>query len=329
MYNETQVILKKHSIGYVLFPKLNMKKRLEKILITGSSGTIGTRLFEKLLEKNYRVIGFDKKPNKWHPRLNKLTIIGNLLNKKDVGKLPGDFDLVIHLAANPRVYDLVLSPDLALENIITTYNILEFCRDKKIKNLIFSSSRETYGNRRETITKEKDINIYFCESPYAASKISSEALIYSYSKCYGIDYIIFRLSNVYGMYDQNPRFIPLLVEKMQKNQNINIYGKNKVLDFTYIDDCIQGIMKGIEKFTTTKNNVLNIGSGRGENLIDVAGIMKKKLSSKSKIFVKKNRTGEVVKYIADISKAGKLLDYNPKYNIERGINLTIDWYLNY
>lgn len=306
-----------------------MKKRLQKILITGSSGTIGTRLFEKLLEKNYRVIGFDKKPNTWHPRLNKLTIIGNLLNKKDISKLPGDFDLIIHLAANPRVYDLVLSPDLALENIITTYNILEFCRDKKIENFIFSSSRETYGNRRETIAKEEDINIYFCESPYAASKISGEALIYSYSKCYGINYIIFRFSNVYGMYDQSPRFTPLIVKKMQKNQNINIYGKNKVLDFTYIDDCVQGIIKGIKKFTTTKNNVFNISSGRGENLIDVAKIIKKRLSSKSKIFIRKNRTGEVVKYVADISKAKKLLRYKPEYNIEEGINLTIDWYLNH
>ena len=302
---------------------------MEKILITGSSGTIGTRLFEKLLEKGYRVIGFDKKPNTWHSHLNKLTIIGNLLNKKDIEKLQNNFDLVIHLAANARVYDLVASPDLALENIVASYNILEFCRNKRIKNFIFSSSRETYGNRKKTIAGEKDVDIHLCESPYSASKISDEALIYSYSKCYGLNYIIFRLSNVYGMYDQSNRFMPLIIGKMQKNKNVDIYGKDKILDFTYIDDCIRGITKGIENFTEAKNNVFNIGSARGENLVDIAEIIKNKLSSKSKISVKNNRTGEVVKYIADISKAKKLLGYKPEYNTESGLNSAIDWYLKH
>lgn len=301
----------------------------KKILITGSSGTIGTRLFEKLLEKGYHVTGFDKKPNIWHSHLNKLTITGNLLNKEDIDKLPADFDLVIHLAANARVYDLVVSPDLALENIVATYNILEFCRNKNIKNFIFSSSRETYGNREKTIAGEKDVDIRLCESPYAASKISDEALIYSYSKCYGLNYIIFRLSNVYGMYDQSNRFMPLIIGKMQKDKNADIFGKDKVLDFTYIDDCIQGIIKGMENFAKAKNNVFNIGSARGDNLVNVAGIIKNKLSSKSKISVKNNRPGEVVKYIADISKAKKLLGYKPEYNIESGLNSTVDWYLKH
>ena len=79
-----------------------------KILITGSSGTIGTRLFEKLLENNYEVVGFDKKENKWHENLNKLTVVGDLLKKEDIEKIPSDIDLIIHLAANARVYDLVM-----------------------------------------------------------------------------------------------------------------------------------------------------------------------------------------------------------------------------
>ncbi|MCH7759651.1 NAD-dependent epimerase/dehydratase family protein, partial [Patescibacteria group bacterium] len=83
----------------------------QKILITGSSGTIGTRLFEKLLEKNYDIIGFDKKPNIWHKKLNKLTIKGNLLDINDIKKIPANIDLIIHLAANARVYDLVVDPD--------------------------------------------------------------------------------------------------------------------------------------------------------------------------------------------------------------------------
>ena len=298
----------------------------KKILITGSSGTIGTRLFEKLLEKNYDVIGFDRTYNKWSGNLNKLTIIGDLLRKEDIEKIPTDIDLVVHLAANPRVYDLVVNPDLALENIITTYNVLEFARKNKIKRVVFSSSREAYGNKKEIVSKETDVDIARCESPYAASKIADEVMIYSYFKCYGMDYVVCRFSNVYGMYDQSQRFIPLMLRKMKKNEDIEIFGKDKILDFTYIDDCVEGIIKCIAKFDNVKNNTFNIAFGKGSKLIDVAKLIKKNLKSKSRIFLGKNRQGEVVRFIADISKAKKMLGYKPEYSLEDGMKLAIDWY---
>jgi len=302
------------------------KKTIKKVLITGSSGTIGTRLFEKLLEKGYEVIGFDKSPNKWHGNLNKLTIVGNLLDKNHIKKIPTDIDLIIHLAANARVYDLVVEPDLALENIISTYNILEFARQKNINRIIFSSSRETYGNRKVIKSKEKDVDINLCESPYAASKISDEVLIYSYSKCYRIDYIVLRFSNVYGMYDESNRFVPVMIRKMAKNENIEIFGKDKLLDFTYIDDCVDGIIKSVENFGKAKNNIFNIATGSGQKLIDVANFIKKNLKSKNKVAIKSSRKGEVVKYVADISKAKKMLAYKPKTSFQKAINLTINWY---
>ena len=304
-----------------------MAKDINKILITGSSGTIGTRLFEKLLEQNYEVIGIDRKPNIWQAKLNQLTIKGDLLEKKGVNKIPTDIDLIIHLAANARVYNLVINPALALENIITTHNILEFARKNKIRKFIFSSSREVYGNKEKIISKEDDVNIQLCESPYTASKIADEALIHAYHKCFGIDYIIFRFSNVYGKYDQSDRFVPLMIRKMLKNQNVYIFGKNKLLDFTYIDDCINGIIKGINKFPKVKNDTFNIASGKADKLIDVANLLKQSLRSKSKIFIKPNRPGEVVQYIANISKAKKILDYQPKYSIQKGIKLSINWYV--
>ena len=302
-------------------------KKINKILITGSSGTIGTRLFEKLLEEGYEVVGFDKKPNKWHKNLNGKTIIGDLLKKDDVEKLPNDIDLIIHLAANARVYDLVVDPDLAKDNIISTYNILEFAKKNKIEKIFFSSSREAYGNRKKVKAKEQDVDINLCESPYSASKIAGECLVYSYSKCYGINYIIFRFSNVYGMYDESNRFVPLIIRKVRKNENIEIFGKDKLLDFTYIDDCVGGIIKCVEKFNIAKNNTFNIAKGQGEKLTDVAKIIKKELNGENKIFVKNNRTGEVVKYIADISKAKRILKYEPATPIEKGIKFSIDWYL--
>jgi UDP-glucose 4-epimerase len=303
--------------------------KTKKILITGSSGTIGTRLFEKLLEKKYQVFGFDRKLNKWNKKIDDLTIHGDLLNIQDINKIDKEFDIVVHLAANARVYDLVVDPDKALENIISTYNILNFIRTKNIKNFIFSSSRETYGNRKKICAKETDVDILLCESPYSASKISDEALAISFSKCYGIDNVILRFSNVYGMYDQSDRFIPLIIKKMKAGQDVQIYGKDKILDFTYIDDCVDGIIKCIERFEKVKNNVFNIASGDGNKLVDVAKIIKKSLNNQSKIIIESNRKGEVIKYIADITKAKKLLNYYPKTSIEKGISLSVDWYKNY
>ncbi len=297
-----------------------------KILITGSSGTIGTRLFEKLVEEKYDVIGFDKKPNKWHKHLNKATIIGDLLSEKDIKKIPKDIDLIIHLAANARVYDLVVEPDLAFDNVASTYNILEFARKNNIKKILFSSSREVYGNRKEALTGEKEVDLELAESPYSASKISNEAFVYAYQRCYGIEYVILRFSNVYGMYDESNRFVPLVIGEMRHNKNVKIFGKNKILDFTYIDDCVLGIISAMEKFQKVKNDTFNVSYGKGYDLLEVANLIKELTGSKSKIVFKKNRSGEVVKYVGDIKKAKQQLGYKPAFSVREGIRRSVSWY---
>jgi UDP-glucose 4-epimerase len=300
---------------------------MKKILITGSSGTIGTRLGEKLLNLGYEIIGVDWKKNKWHKNLEKRTIHLDLRNKNLVlKKLPKKVDLIIHLAANARVYELVKNPDLAIDNMITTYNILEYARINKIKNIIFASSREVYGNTKKAEHKEEDVKIENCESPYSASKISGEALIHSYHKCFGINYVIIRFSNVYGMYDESDRVIPLFIRKAIKNENLVVFGKDKILDFTYIDDAVEGVIKVIKGFNKVKNNIFNIATGKGTKILFVAQLIKKFLNSKSRIIIKQNRPGEVVKYRADISKAKKLLNYEPRTDIIEGIKKTIEWY---
>lgn len=306
-----------------------MRKPLRKILITGSSGTIGTMLCETLLREGFTIYGFDKRHNRWNPKIDKLTIIGNLLNKDALRKIPSDIELVIHLAANARVYNLVVDPDLALENIIATYNILEFTRKNDIKQIIIASSREVYGNKRSMVSSEEAVDIQRCESPYSASKISTEALSYAFGTCYKTEYIVFRFSNVYGMYDDSDRFIPLTIKRMMKNEDVIIYGKKKVLDFTYIDDCVNGIVNGIKSFRAARNNVFNIASSEGSRLVDVANLIKRMLNSKSRIVIQSNRQGEVIKFIADISKAKKELFYEPQYSITRGLALSIKWYLRF
>jgi len=298
---------------------------ISKVLVTGSSGTIGTRLCEQLITNGFKVAGVDWKQNKWNKDINKITIIGDLRDKKTFDKLPKDFDLIIHLAANARVYDLVVNPDMAMDNITTIYNTLEFARKSNIKRFMFSSSREVYGNTAKTILKECEADMVNCESPYSASKISGEVLLRSYHKCYETDYIVFRFSNVYGMYDDSDRVIPLFIRLCKKGSDLTVFGKNKTLDFTYIDDNINGIILCIKNFDKIKNDTINIAYGQGTTIMEVAKMIKDKVNPKVNITLKENRTGEVVKYTADISKMKKI-GYNPKTNITEGVTKSIEWY---
>jgi len=302
----------------------NMRSR---ILVTGSSGTIGTRLCEKLLEENYAIIGVDLKPNRWNDRINKLTIIGDLRDKETFKNLPKDVDLVVHLAANARVYNLVVDPSLARDNFEILFNTLEFCRRNDIKRFIFASSREVYGNSNQIVHSENEAYVRNCESPYAASKIGGEALVHAYQQCYGINFIIIRFSNVYGMYDDSDRVIPLFIKLAKENRDLVVYGKEKLLDFTYIDDAISGVLKCIENFDQVKNDVFNIASGKAISIVELAQLIRKYMHSKSKIVIKESRTGEVMKFIADISKAKEKLGYEPKTTIDEGIKKSIKWYV--
>lgn len=302
-----------------------MKRK--KIIVTGSSGTIGTRLCEKLLEKNHEVIGIDYCPNKWSQTINKITFSIDLRNKEKLfNKLPKNVDLVIHLAANARVYDLTLDPSLAKDNIETTFHILEYCRQNKINQFMFASSREVYGNSKQIQYKESEVCLENCESPYSASKLSGEAFVYSYHQCYGIDFVNFRFSNVYGMYDDSDRVIPLFIRLAKKNKDLTIFGKEKLLDFTYIDDTISGILSAIENFQEVKNNIFNLAYGEGFSILKLAELIKEAYQSNSKIILDKGRTGEVIRYIADISKAKKTINYSPKTNLIEGVKKTLEWY---
>jgi nucleoside-diphosphate-sugar epimerase len=300
-----------------------------QILVTGSSGTIGTRLCEALLNAGHTVIGADWEPCKWNKDVEKLRIDIDLRHANEFGKLPTDVEMVIHLAANARVYELVEHPDRAMDNFQDTFNILEFARKNGIKKMMFASSRETYGNIHlpdgQKYTEDK-AHFMTCESPYTASKIGGEALFEAYKRCYGMDCIIWRFSNVYGMYDDSVRVVPLFFRQAKANETLNVFGKDKCLDFTYIDDCVAGIVLGVEKFETGKNDTYNLAYGEGTTILHLAERIKELLGSSSKIVTTDSRTGEVTHYIADISKAEKKLGYNPKTSFSEGIEMTVEWY---
>jgi UDP-glucose 4-epimerase len=299
---------------------------IRNILVTGSSGTIGTRLCEKLLERNYAVRGVDWVPNKWSERVNSLTTNADLRSREQMEALPTDADLVIHLAANARVYNLVLDPVLARDNFETLFNTLEFCRKNAIKRILFASSREVYGNSDQIVHSENEAYVRNCESPYTASKVGGEALVHAYHQCYNLDFVIVRFSNVYGMYDDTDRVIPLFIKKTTEETDFVVYGEEKKLDFTYIDDAVHGVLKCIEKFDGVRNDVFNIASGQGLSLLEVARRIQSAMAGKNKLSVEPSRTGEVEKFIANISKAKRILGYSPEIMIEEGIGKSVQWY---
>jgi nucleoside-diphosphate-sugar epimerase len=297
-----------------------------RILLTGSSGMVGTRLFEKL-QSTHEVIGIDRRKNEWNKSLNEKTIILDLLKKKDLKEIPKQFDLIIHLAANARVYELVKNPKLAMENIVSTFNILEFARKNDITKFVFSSSREIYGSSVDScLIGENDVDIKKCENSYSASKISDEALIYSYGKTFGLDFAVIRFSNIYGMYDKSDRVIPLWIREALKNETLTVYQENKILDFIYIDDAIVGLIEVTRGFDNIIGETINIASGKGVRLTHLANKIRELVGSESEIVIKANRPGEVSSFQADISKAHKLLGFEPKVNIDEGLVKTIEWY---
>lgn len=299
---------------------------IKNILVTGSSGTIGTRLCEKLLACGYNVTGVDKRSNQWNRKIDKITIIADLCDKNTLLSLPNDIDMVIHLAANARVYNLVVDPSLARDNFEMLFNVMEYCRGNNIKKVFFSSSREVYGNSGLPIHTENEAYVRHCESPYTATKIGGEALVHAYRQCYGINFVIARFSNVYGMYDDSDRVIPLFIRQTLNNEDLTIFGKDKVLDFTYIDDTVDGIIKCIEHFSQEKNSVFNLASGTSIPIIDVAKQIIQGMSGKNSIVLNENRPGEVIRSSIDISKAQKKLGYSPKTQIQEGIKKSIEWY---
>ncbi|MDH3892077.1 MAG: NAD-dependent epimerase/dehydratase family protein [candidate division Zixibacteria bacterium] len=298
------------------------------ILVTGSSGTVGTALVQALDAKGFAVTPLDIRPSIWDAKINRRTFRCDLRKPLSKLKLKHTPDVIVHLAANARVHDSVLDPKLALDNYLMVYNLLEYARQHSVSRFIYASSREVYG---ETGTKvkfsESDTHVTKLKSPYSASKFGAEALVHSYHDCYDIKPVITRLSNVYGRYDVSERVIPLFMYYAQRGRELCVFGREKKLDFTYIDDCIDGLIRIIKRFDKVAGRTFNLASGRGERLLDLATMIRDQLASDSNISISSKRVGEISSFIGDISKARKLLGYNPKVSLKQGLAATAEWYV--
>ncbi len=310
-----------------------------RILITGSSGQIGTNLALHLLSQGHEVFGVDVRPNAWTDAFPTLlqdlaAPFSDFRGGLGHAPYPPDLDVVVHFAAHAKVHDLVRQPARALENVVMTFNVLEFCRHNGLP-VIFSSSREVYGDIHRYITDESHADFAFTESPYSASKISGEALIYAYAQCYGLRYLVFRFSNVYGRYDVDiermERVIPLFIRRIAAGEPITIYGAEKVLDFTYVDDCVAGVARGLELLVSggAANQTINLAYGQGNSLVSLAEAIGAALGVAPRLTLAPARVGEVTHYVADIAKARALLGYEPRVPLGEGIPRAVAWATDY
>jgi UDP-glucose 4-epimerase len=295
-----------------------------RVLITGSSGQIGTNLGLRLLSDGHDVFGVDKRQNPWTDAFP--TLLQDLAGHYPAfeGGIGGveypRADVVVHLAAHAKVHQLVREPHRALENAIMTFNVLEYARQLSLP-LVFSSTREVYGDvHRFEEYAEEAADFAYTESPYSASKITSEAFIYSYARCYGLGYLVFRFSNVYGRYDNDlwrmERVLPLFTHQLARREPITIFGgDDKVLDFTYIDDCVDGIAHGVY-----------LAYGEGNTLVRAAELIAAELGVDADITMAPSLLGEVTHYVADVTKARELLDWTPSTPLADGIPRSVAWF---
>ena len=300
--------------------------RQRTVLVTGSSGTVGTALLEALLERGHEAVGADVEPNRWSEAVDERTVQVDLREPDALALLPTDVDLVVHLAANARVRALVETPRKARDNFETTFNVLEHVRQNGIPRFIFSSSREVYGNGGTTRRREEQVAIDSCESPYTAGKMGGEAMVEAYARCYDVEACILRFSNVYGRYDASDRVIPRFIARAVAGRDLPVYGRNKILDFTYLDDCVDGIVRAVEGFEKASGMRFNVASGEGTSLLELAETIAERIPTASGVRVDGNRPGEVNRFVADISKARSVLGYEPTNSPLDGLEETIRWY---
>src|SRR5262249_18518463 len=156
-----------------------------------------------------------------------------------------------------------------------------------------------YGDIHRHVTDESAADFVVAESPYSASKIAGEAFIYSYAECYGLPYLVFRFSNVYGRFDADlermERVIPLFIRRIARGEPIVVFGSEKVLDFTYYEDCVGGIMRGIDALVTRKisGQTINLACGQGNSLVDLVNIVGLALGKSPRVSYEPARPGEV------------------------------------
>ena len=318
---------------------------MKKIVVTGGLGFIGSNLIKLLLSKNYYVINIDKvsyssnfyNVKEFSSSKKYKFVKADLNNKNKILNTLNKFRpiAVFNLAAETHVDRSIDGPETFIKNnILGVFNLLQTFRNHILKNntckLIHISTDEVYGDVLYGRSKENDA--YKPSSPYAASKASSDHLVYSYIRTYKLPAIITNCSNNYGPRQHPEKLIPKLIYNILNNKSLPIYGKGiNSREWIYVDDHCEALIKVLRKGKI--GNFYNIGSNLNLNNLKICKSLIKiaknkiKIGKKVKIKFVKDRPGHDLRYALDSSKIIKNLKWKPKVGVLQGLEKTFNWYL--
>ncbi len=310
-------------------------------LVTGGAGFIGSNLCERLLQEGHGVWAFDDlnpfySPARKEQNIAELKALGKAFqfvtgDIRNVGAVAGvfglaKFDQVIHLAARAGVRGSLEEPVLYQEvNVIGTVNILEAARRHGVKKLVIASSSSVYGANAKLPFTESD-PIFHPISPYAVSKLACEALGHVYHYLYGMDIAMLRFFTAYGPRQRPDLVINTFAERILAGQPIPVFGDgSSTRNYTFISDTLDGIV------ACTRHEfgyeVFNIANPKSVTLARMIEVLEGVLGRKALIQRLPVQQGDIPATDADISKARRLLAYDPHVTIEEGLERYVEWFL--
>ncbi len=311
------------------------------IIVTGVAGFIGSRVAEMLLQAGQNVIGLDNLNNSYDVRLkeHRLTRIADLpgfrFYKLDIaqrqgleelaGHLPAQVQAVINLAARAGVRQSVENPWLYYDtNLTGTLNLLEFCRQQQIPKFILASTSSVYGASAPLPTPEEAASDRPLQA-YAASKRGAEILCHTYHHLYGLDITIFRYFTVYGPWGRPDMSMFRFTKWIREGQTLFLNGDGEQSrGFTYIDDIARGTILGLKPLGY---EIMNLGGHESIKMNDLIGKLESLIGKKASIQHMPVHPADMQTNLADISKARRLLSWEPQVALDEGVARLVHWYL--
>lgn len=313
----------------------------KNILVTGGAGFIGSHLVERLLgEGVWNVTIVDDLNDFYSPEIKRANL-AELCKKGDVEFVEADircpenlkavfdhhdFSVIVHLAARAGVRPSLKEPKLYAEtNINGTLNLLELARDYGVGQFVFGSSSSVYGIN-EKVPFAEDDPIRNPISPYASTKAAGELICHTYSHLFDIRTVCLRFFTVYGARQRPDLAIHKFSKLILEGRPIQVFGDGSTRrDYTYVDDIIQGVRAAID-YRDSMHEVFNLGESQTTELSRLIELLEENLGRKATIDRQPMQPGDVPITFADISKAKKLLGYDPQTKIEDGIPKFVDWF---
>jgi len=310
-----------------------------RILVTGGAGFIGSHLVEKLLAAAHEVAILDDFNDFYDPQIKRDNIAAvskdTVIHHVDLRESAAvrsvfhreKFETIVHLAARAGVRPSIQYPQLYYDtNVSGTLHLLDAARVTGVERFIFASSSSVYGISK-TVPFSEDQHLTQTLSPYAATKIAGEFLCSTFSHLYHMRMVALRYFTVYGPRQRPDLAIHQFTRRIYAGQPIDQFGDGTTRrDYTYIDDVIQGTMAALN-YDESPFDIFNLGESETIQLNELISAIEKTLGKKAKVNRLPEQPGDMPLTCADISKARKLLGYNPITQFKEGLPRFIDWFL--